>query len=411
MQNIIIIEKPYEFVPPHRGNWWPSFIQRFNLYHRYLHRRQGVVDYECRGVEHLRESLAAGHGILLTPNHCRPSDPIVMGYLAREAACHVFAMASWHLFMQDWFTRFAVHKMGGFSVNREGIDRQAINTAIGILTSAERPLIIFPEGAISRTNDVLHALLDGVSFIARTAAKKRGRHRPEGKVVVHPVAVKYRFQGDLQAALDPVLTEIETRLTWQPHHEVPLVERIIKVGIALLCVKEMEYFSEPQRGSLAERLQGLIDRLLCPLEQRWLGGPQQGVVVPRVKALRMGILPDMVQGRVSEKERRRRWQHLADIYLAQQVSCYLPDYITARPSVDRLLETVERYEEDLTDTVRVHGDLKVIIQVDEPIQVSPKRDRGAKVDPLMSQVESRLQSMLDKLALESPLFDQQPTPS
>ena len=28
MQNIII-DKPYEFVPPYRGNWWPWFLQLF----------------------------------------------------------------------------------------------------------------------------------------------------------------------------------------------------------------------------------------------------------------------------------------------------------------------------------------------------------------------------------------------
>ena len=143
MQNIVI-EEPYEFVPPHRGVWWPNFIEYTNLYGRYLRRTHGIVDYECRGAERLRASLDAGHGILLTPNHCRPADPVVMGFLGREARCFVFAMASWHLFKQDKFTSWAIHKMGGFSVYREGVDRKAINTAIDILRHAERPLIIFP---------------------------------------------------------------------------------------------------------------------------------------------------------------------------------------------------------------------------------------------------------------------------
>ena len=71
--------------------------------------------------------------------------------------------------------------MGAFSVNREGVDRQAINMAIEILETAERPLIVFPEGAVSRTNDRLHALLDGVAFIARAAAKRRAKHVEGGK--------------------------------------------------------------------------------------------------------------------------------------------------------------------------------------------------------------------------------------
>src|SRR3970282_234877 len=104
-----------------------------------------------------------------------PCDPIVMGFLARHVACYMFAMASWHLFNQDRFTAWAIQKMGGFSVYREGMDRQAIQTAIDILAQARRPLILFPEGTVTRTNDRLGALLDGVSFIARSAARKRQR--------------------------------------------------------------------------------------------------------------------------------------------------------------------------------------------------------------------------------------------
>lgn len=94
-----------------------------------------------------------------------------------------------------------------------------------------------------------------------------------------------------------------------------------------------------------------------------------------------------------------------NIYLAQQVSCYPPDYLIERPSVTRILETVERFEEDLTDKVRPHGHLKAVIEVGEAIDVSPSRDRKAEVDPLMARIGSDLQSMLDTLALESPVYE------
>ncbi len=145
---------------------------------------------------------------------------MVMGWMAREVRCLVYAMASWHLFQQSRFMAWAIHKMGGFSVYREGVDRQAINVAIEILETAARPLVIFPEGAVSRTNDRLHALLDGVAFIARTAAKRRAKAVSGGQVVVHPVAIKYLFGGDLDATADPVLTEIEQRLSWQPQQHL-----------------------------------------------------------------------------------------------------------------------------------------------------------------------------------------------
>ncbi len=399
----ILIEKPYTFIPPHRGTWWASLIRDRNLHGIWLRRSEGVESYELRGQQHLIESLRAGHGILLAPNHCRAGDPLVMGWLAREVRCLVYAMASWHLFAQSRFTGWAIHKMGAFSVNREGIDRQAINVAIDVLESAERPLVIFPEGAVTRTNDRLQALLDGVAFIARTAAKRRAKKVEGGKVLVHCVAIKYLFGGDFDATADPVLTEIEQRLSWQPKRDLPTDQRIAQVGLALLSLKELEYFGKTLTGSLAERMRRLIDRLLAPLETEWLGKVTDAAVIPRVKALRMKIMPDMVQGRVDDAERARRWRQLADIYLAQQISNYPPDYLD-HLSVDRLLETIERFEEDLTDQARVHGHLKAVIEVGPAIEVSPQRDRKAAVDPLMVEIESGLQGMLDRLALESPLY-------
>ncbi|MHB8969033.1 MAG: 1-acyl-sn-glycerol-3-phosphate acyltransferase [Pirellulaceae bacterium] len=399
----ILIEKPYHFIPPHRGDWWPAFIRDSFLPGYWLRRAEGVEGYELRGAEHLQASLRAGHGILLTPNHCRLADPIVMGWLAREVRCLVFAMASWHLFQQSRFMAWAIHKMGGFSVYREGIDRQAINVAIEVLETAARPLVIFPEGGVSRTNDRLHALLDGVAFIARTAAKRRAKAVAGGQVVIHPVAIKYLFGGDFDATADPVLTEIEQRLSWQPQKHLPTDQRIAKVGLTLLGLKEMEYLGRTYADSLADRMQRLIDRLLCPLEEEWLGTAASGSVIPRVKALRMKIMPEMVQGRIEAPERQRRWRQLADIYLAQQISNYPPEYLRTL-SIDRLLETIERFEEDLTDHVRVHGHLKAVMEVGPPIAVSPQRERHATVDPLMSEIEGQLQQMLDRLATESPLY-------
>jgi 1-acyl-sn-glycerol-3-phosphate acyltransferase len=399
----IIVEKPYRFIPPRRGTWWPSLVQALRLYEPYLRKTEGVVDHECRHVARLRASLDAGHGILIAPNHCRTADPLVMGWLAKEARTHLFAMASWHLFNQGWLKAWAIRSLGGFSVNREGVDRQAMTTAVDMLVTAERPLVVFPEGAVSRTNDRLHALLD-IAPLARAAAKRRAKRAPAGHVVVHPVAIKYLFQGDLPRQADQVLTAIEHRLSWRPQRALPLRARIEKVGRALLSLKELEYFGAVQAGTLADRLAALIDSLLGPLEEEWLGARQSGPVVPRVKALRIKILPDLVEGKADEGERQRRWAQLADIYLAQQVAYYQPDYLAEYPSVARMLELVERFEEDLTDRVTVHGSLKAVIEVGEAIPVSPERDRQAEVDPLMVQIEDSLQGMLDRLARESPRF-------
>lgn len=399
----IIVEKPYTFVPPYLGVFWPYVFRAIHLHAYYLSRSEGVRGHEIRHLERFRDSLDAGHAILLTPNHPRTADPLAMGWLAVEARCHFHVMASWHLFHKSRLYSWAIRAMGGFSVNREGVDRQAINMAVDLLAEGKRPLIIFPEGATSRTADRLQAMLDGVAFIARAAAKKRAKHSPPGKVVVHPVAVKYFYSGDIHKAADDVLTDIERQLTWKPQRHVPLLERILKVGSGLLSLKEIEYLGQPHTGTLGERIIRLTDRLLGPIETEWMGRVQSGLVVPRVRNLRTRILPEMVTGQLAAPERARRWQQLADIYLAQQLACYPPDYLL-RPTVDRVLEMLEKLEEDLTDKARLHGNLRVVLDVGEAIEVLPQRDRGAPIDPVMMQIQQSLQRMIDELARESPLL-------
>ena len=62
------------------------------------------------------------------------------------------------------------------------MDKQAVQTSIEILATAERPLVIFPEGHVSRTNDRLTPTLAGTALIARQAAKRRAKENK--KVVV-----------------------------------------------------------------------------------------------------------------------------------------------------------------------------------------------------------------------------------
>jgi hypothetical protein len=331
---------------------------------------------------------------MLAPNHCRPCDPMMLGPLSYELGRPLYIVASWHTFMQNRLQTFLLPRLGVFSIYREGTDREALKTAMQVTAEAERPLVIFPEGVISRHNDKLNHLMEGTALMARGAAKQRAAATPPGKVVVHPVAIRYVFDGDVQQTVLPVLRDIEHRLTWRAQDHLPLIERIGKVGVALLALKEVEYMGAPQAGTIAERLQGLIDRLLVPLETEWVKGRREKEIVGRVKLLRTAIVPEMVNGGLSEAELQRRWRHLADMYLAQQLSLYPPDYLAADPTPERILETVERFEEDLTDFARPHSPMRAVVEIGEAIEVPPERARGADGDPLMIAIREQLETML-----------------
>lgn len=402
MQNIIF-EKPYKFIPPHRGNLLPTLVQNFHIADRYLAKYEGVESYEIRDIERLKETMRSGAGVLLAPNHCRYADPLAMGWVAREIGSHVYAMASWHLFNQSWFQALSIRMLGGFSVYREGLDRQSLDTAVDALVEAQRPLIVFPEGAVFRTNDLLQPLLDGVAFLARTAARKREK-KDGGQVVIHPVAIKYLYDGDVCAAVKPVLKEIEHRLTWSNRESASILDRIGKIALALLALKEIEYFGRAQEGNVQQRQVRLLDHLLGPLERKWLGAQQQGHLIPRIKQLRVKIVPNLTLPEVTPEMREQLWRDLSAIYLAQQVASYPPTYLREPTTVTRVLETVERFEEDLTDRARVHRGLHCVIRIGEAIPVSIDKPPRDQEDPVMFQLRTQLQAMLELLSAEAAPF-------
>ncbi|MEZ6041122.1 MAG: lysophospholipid acyltransferase family protein [Planctomycetaceae bacterium] len=407
MPSLLVTDSKYEFVPPHEGRIWPRILSW--LAPGYLRRKYAVTEVEVRGAESLKQLHDQGHGILLAPNHCRMSDAIVLQSLSRQAELPFYVMASSHLFRGEKSLAWVLRRLGAFSVNREGIDRQALQKAIDILLEGLRPLVIFPEGALSQANDRLNALQEGVSFVARSAASKleKSDNATEGfkrKVLIVPVAIRYLYRGNIEATAGDILSSIERRLSWKPFQSEDLVTRIYRVGNALLGLKELEFLGSTQSGELSDRLNHLMNHLLVPLETEWLNGPRDGSVIGRVKELRKAILPAMIDGELSPEEMNRRWKQLDDASFAQSLSLYPPQYVAGRPSVDRILETVERFNEHLNGDESAHGPMKAVVQVGQPIEVSAKRDRSVAGDPVMEAIERALNELLSQTASESPLY-------
>lgn len=401
----VVFQRPYKFVPPHRGNLWPSFIQAVRLVDRYLNRKEGIVSHECRHLERFQAAIERGDGILLTPNHCRYADPLALGWPAREAGTHVFAMASWHLFNEGAFDSFAITKMGGFSLNREGTDRQSLETAIDILARAERPLILFPEGTTNRTNDVLKPLLDGVAFIARTAARKR-KKESTGRVVILPVGIKYLcVDDDVTGWVDSQLSEIETSLGWCRPTDRTLLQRSIRLAEALLVLKEIQYFGESKMGPLPERRDRLIKSLLAMTEERLEMEPNGSDIRDRVRAIRSEVVKRYFGGDADSQEEERLKNDVVAVDLAQQLlsypDCYLmPDQVTDT----RIVETIQRMQETILGKARTVP-LHCVIDFGEPIAVPTERAPRGQTDPIMVELKETLATMLEELSGEARPFN------
>jgi len=415
MQNIVIL-KPYRFVPPYRNRFWSRLLVRL-LMRPYLRRFYGIKRFECIDGEKLRTSLDAGHGILIVSNHVRQCDPMACGYLTRVVRHPMYCMASRHVFENAWIDRVLSRRCGAFSVYREGTDHASLQFAVQSLVEPDRPVVIFAEGSAGRMNDRVQPMLDGSALIARSAARRRAKQNPAGKVVIHPLAFKYFFRGNLRETVAPVLRSIERRLEWPNDDEGDLLARIRRVGSELLRRQEIKYLGKAQREMsrgvcLHARIEPLIESMLSPLEKRYATGGGRSTYI-RVQQVRTKLLPDLIAGNLTDAETTGRRTELETLYWAQEMACFPRDYLGDNPTTERILETVERLEENLTDRVTVHRPFDCVMKVGDSIEVPTQRERPAErnepdgtdaveADPLTLRVERTIQTMIDDLCKRGP---------
>ena len=395
----LVSEAPYQFQRPPRSRWWPRLLAPIFLpLMRIFWAR--VKRFDFHGIEELKASLAAGHGILLAPNHARPTDPVVCLYLAWVHGFAMYGMTSWHLFKNHGFVRHVARRMGAFSIFREGSDRESLTFAIDSLANVDRPVVILPEGGLSRTNDRLRPLLDGLAFVARAAARKRSKQTPPGQVVVHPVAIKYWLVSDLNETITPFLDRTERTLALSAVTGMTLFHRIERIIDTDLVKHEIRILGANQSGSLTDRLEALCVAVLSRLESEW--SPSAVIAddfVIRVKNLRTVLLVRLAEEGVTESQREEIWKQLNELDNVHQWALLFPrDYLQPDSPKERFVETVERMDEYFTGSLGQLGRWRIEVHVGAAIPVSAQRDKSAEADPLMEQLKTQLQGMLDAIS-------------
>ncbi len=65
------------------------------------------------------------------------------------------------------------------------------------------------------------------------------------------------------------------------------------------------------------------------------------------------------------------------------------------PTPERVLETVERYEEDLTDVSRPHSPMRAVVTVGKAIEVAATRDKSQPGDPVTVAVRQEMEALLE----------------
>jgi hypothetical protein len=259
--------------------------------------------------------------------------------------------------------------MGIFSVDRDGPDIAAIKTAIEIMSAGRCPLVVFPEGEIYHHHARLDPLMEGVASIVIRAA---GRVAAGKSAWLAPVAMTFRHDPEVEGTFSERLSRLEDRIGWRPRPAMEVDERIMKLGLGLLALKELEFFGETGRGGLGERLETMCERLLRDVEAR-RGKDTRATTPPeRVRALRYRIRKLLldVAHQPSGEERLALKEDLYRAFTALQAHSYPGDYMLEKPSLERRAETLLKLEEDLLGECRYEAWRTATAEAGEPFDVS-----------------------------------------
>jgi 1-acyl-sn-glycerol-3-phosphate acyltransferase len=393
-------DEPLAFRPPYRSTFW----LRWARWYAPLHRRYAlnVQKIQFRGVAELRNSMSRAAGIVLTPNHWNFGDGPVVGALADQAGSFCYYLVSQHIFRQSRFTDWFVNRHGAISVWREGTDRESLRACIDILNTADRPLVIFPEGTWYRQNDRVGPLQQGVAMIALQAARHASR-----PIVIHPVAIKYWLLIDPRSALDRRLRRLEHRFGIAYGPNSTLLERIEHLTNRWLAQHEQMVWGQRRIGPIDSRRLELLDYLLGEMETQDCGRTYGDAAMERVWRLRSINAQRLIQERGAPLAARAERQ-LDRLLLCEHLFSHAMEYISDQPSRERMAESVQRLEEIITDDFSPPiGPMGVVVAAGRAIDVTADfaaagSGHAHRREHLTHRIADDLQHLLDDICQTGP---------
>jgi 1-acyl-sn-glycerol-3-phosphate acyltransferase len=369
--------------------WWRPLINHT------LRQHQKIVELDIGGIEHVQQALQSGAGVMIAPNHSFHYDSYVVIEASHRVGRPFHYLSAWQVFaMSKWFEQKVLQWHGCFSINREGADLAAFKTAVELLKESPHPLVIFPEGDIYHNNDRVTPFRDGAAAIAMSAAKKGQR-----PIVCIPTALKCFYLDDPTPSLEDLMTRLEASVHWRPRPDLPLPQRIYRFAEGALALKEYEYLGHAQGGTIKERTSRLADAVLARLEARH-GVQSKGCIVPeRVKEVRRAVIKAAEQQPLPDDVLRQLTHDMEDLFFVIQLFSYPGDYVSEQPSIERIAETLDKFEEDVLKAVYpgIRGTRRAVLRFGEPIPVPKEREGKDSVERWTDLVESRVQGLLDSI--------------
>lgn len=384
---------PPRYWPPQLDPRWIRICRPLRL--KVLRREQKMVRFDFQHLERIQKLLEDNVGVMILPNHAFHYDSYVMFEAAHAVGRPFHTMTAWQVFaMSNRLQRWWMQKHGCFSIDRESNDLQAFRQAVSILQKSPYPLLIFPEGEIYHTNDRVTPFREGAAAIALAAARKADR-----PIACVPCALKCWYLKDPTPALLKLMDRLESRLLWRPRPDLPLPKRVIRLAEGLLSLKEIEYLGHTRSGSIPNRRDYLANAVLSQHET-YYGIRVRSLPIPeRVKDLRRAVIQQLEKQGADPNDREQAQSCMEDLFFVIQLFSYPGDYFSDRLTIERLAETLDKFEEDVLRVPypTIRGTRMVQVDFGEPILLPREKQKKEAVAQLTLTMQKKVQEMLDEL--------------
>lgn len=237
-----------------------------------------------------------GNAAIICANHSAEEDPDVLFGLSNRIHEKFYFLTAREIFgdsrslISKW-----LQKLGCFSVERGLADINAFKAIKELLLGGAR-IVMFPEGEISRHNDIVMDLENGPEHIALSALAGIQSQDPKASVFIIPLGLKYRYDRRARPNLEGHLTKLERLLGRQARTGESIRIRLEKSFDVLLARLEKQYSCHSDKGSrLGERWRLLRESII--LRCATFLGMNQSDAAPQLR--RIHIL----------KIRLRQWEH------------------------------------------------------------------------------------------------------
>lgn len=393
---------PYRFVPPKPNPFLISLTQWVMGKVALPSKRHLIEELEIRRQDTFRQSCGKDAHILLLPNHSTHSDPQVMSEVTRRLGIQPSFMAAYDVFARSRIQSWIMQRSGAFSVDREGSDRKSMKCATDVLIQGKHPLILFPEGNVYFCNDEVAPFAEGASYIALSAQKKLGESHP---VYAVPVSMKFTYIEDIRDQLRSSLDELARRFETELDPEADFGLELLRISTTALqrFLRQRGYSSSKQASSVDEQIHNAAEQIINSLEEKIEIQSKPGSSltdrIRRVRATIHGIRID--PDREVDHPAAALWADEA--ILALRILGYQGGYMAAKPTLDRVAETVARLREDVHSlTFPPAGKRRCIVQLGNPIdlreRLEPFRSKARQtIADLTRDCEAAVQSGIDDI--------------